>query len=215
MSPGPLTSLQVQATGLFFSLPNSAGFAVAGGAALIARGLIHRPTRDVDLFLVEAGGSTLAAAVAAFELAMDHQGWSHTRALDQQDFVRLAITDGPDSLVIDLGRDSPPAEAADSTDLGPTLSSRDLAARKTLALFGRAEARDFADVYELAQRYGRDRLVDWAAEDDAGFDRQVFAEMLDTIHRFTDDDLPVDSPQASVVRGYMHDWAAGLRAPSV
>lgn len=37
MIPSPLTSLQVEATRLFFSLPDSAGFAVAGGAALIGR----------------------------------------------------------------------------------------------------------------------------------------------------------------------------------
>jgi hypothetical protein len=211
---GFLTPLQVQATRLFFSLADSAGFALAGDAALIARGLIRRPTRDIDLFLLDTGDSTVAAAVAAFEAATDRQGWSHARAIDQQDFVRLAITDGQDSLVVDLGRDSPAAEATDNTDLGPTLSSRDLAARKTLALFGRAEGRDFTDVHALAERYGRDRLLEWAAEDDAGFDRQIFADMLATIDRLADEDLPVDSAQASAVRAYVHDWAAELEATS-
>lgn len=36
------------------------------------------------------------------------------------------------------------------TLLGPTLVPLELAGRKLLALFGRAEARDFADVYVLA-----------------------------------------------------------------
>ena len=166
MSPDPLTPLQVQATRLFFSLPASAGFAVAGGAALIARGLITRPTQDVDLFLLDARLSTVASAAAAFETATDGQGWSHIRVRDHQEFIRLAIADGQDTLIIDLGRDSPAAEATGSTQLGPTLSPRDLAARKTLALFGRAEPRDFADVRDLARRYGRDRLLQWAAEDD-------------------------------------------------
>ena len=62
MNSGLLTPLQVQATQLFFSLPGSAGFAVAGGAALIARGLIKRPTQDVDLFLLEATGVASPAA---------------------------------------------------------------------------------------------------------------------------------------------------------
>jgi hypothetical protein len=53
MPPRLLTPLQVEATQLFFSLPQSAGFAVAGGAALIVQGLIQRQTRDVDLFLLE------------------------------------------------------------------------------------------------------------------------------------------------------------------
>jgi hypothetical protein len=50
VSAPELTHLQIQATRLFFSLPESAGFAVAGGAALLAQGLIRRPTLDVDLF---------------------------------------------------------------------------------------------------------------------------------------------------------------------
>jgi hypothetical protein len=210
MSPSPLTPLQIEATRLFFSLPDSEGFAVAGGAALIARGLIARPTQDVDLFLLAPGRSTIAAAAAAFEEAMDQRGWTHARALNQHDFIRLSISRGPDSTVVDLGRDSPATEAIPATDLGPTLSSRDLAARKTLALFGRAEGRDFTDVYDLAQRYGRDRLLDWAGQDDLGFDRQVFARMLITIDRLTDADLPVSSHQADTVRAYIHDWAAQL-----
>jgi hypothetical protein len=210
MSPDPLTPLQVQATRLFFSLPASAGFAVAGGAALIARGLITRPTQDVDLFLLDARLSTVASAAVAFETAMDGQGWSHIRVRDHQEFIRLAIADGQDTLIIDLGRDSPAAEATGSTQLGPTLSPRDLAARKTLALFGRAEPRDFADVRDLARRYGRDRLLQWAAEDDPGFDRQVFADMLATIDRLTDADLPVSPRQATALRAWIHDWAAEL-----
>jgi hypothetical protein len=42
------------------------------------------------------------------------------------------ITDGRENLIVDLGQDSPAAEPIGTTDLGPTLSSRDLAARKTL-----------------------------------------------------------------------------------
>lgn len=211
MTAGPLTPLQIQATRLFFSLPVSAGFAVAGGAGLIARGLITRPTQDVDLFLLDTRLSTVASAAAAFETAMDHQGWSHTRVLDQQEFIRLSVADGQDTLIIDLGRDSPAAEATDSTQLGPTLSPRDLAARKTLALFGRAEPRDFTDVHALAQRYGRDRLLQWAAEDDPGFDPHVFAAMLATIDRLADDDLPVSGRETSQVRAFMHNWAAALQ----
>jgi Nucleotidyl transferase AbiEii toxin, Type IV TA system len=166
MSPAALTPLQVQATRLFFSLPESSGFAVADGAALLAQGLIHRPTRDVDLFLLEATATGIATVAASFEAAIKKSGWTHRRVIDQHDFIRLEITGNRESLIIDLGRDSPAEEPVDTTDLGPTLSPRDLAARKTLALFGRAEARDFSDVYELARRYGREHLLAWAAADD-------------------------------------------------
>ena len=186
---------------------------MAGGAALIAQGLIKRPTRDVDLFLLDAQASTVASAAAALEAAAGKQGWSHHRVLDQQDFVRLSITGERETLIIDLGRDSPAGEPVESTDLGPTLSSRDLAARKTLALFGRAAPRDFADVYDLARRYGRDRLLDWAAADDPGFDKHTFADMLASIDRLADEDLPVDARHAPAVRDYFRHWATEIAAP--
>jgi hypothetical protein len=195
---------------LFFDLPESAGFAVAGGAALAAQGLIHRPTRDVDLFLLDAAASEVTMAAESFEAALDRRGWSHHRVIDQRAFIRLEIGDGQESLIVDLGIDSPPEEPVDSTDLGPTLSARDLAARKTLALFGRAEARDFADVYDLARRYSRSQLLAWAAADDAGFDAHIFAGMLATIDRLTDEDLPVPLGHAQDLRAYFHDWAAEL-----
>jgi hypothetical protein len=179
-------------------------------------GKAHRPGPDpasdqrCRSIPLDAETSTVASAAAAFQAAADGQGWSHQRVIDQQDFVRLAITSDRDSLIIDLGRDSPASEPVESTDLGPTLSSRDLAARKTLALFGRAAPRDFADVYDLAHRYGRDRLLDWAAADDPGFDKQIFADMLASIDRLTDEDLPVNAKCVSAVRDYFRSWATVL-----
>ena len=210
MRQDALTRLQVQPLACFSSLPQSAGFAVAGGAALLAQGLIHRPTRDVDLFLLDATASAVATAAASFEGAVEAQGWSYRRVIDQRDFVRLQITDDRESLIIDLGLDSPAEEALETTELGPTLAGRDLASRKTLALFGRAEARDYADVYDLARRYGRDQLLAWAAADDRGFDRHVFASMLSSIDRLSDEDLPVDAQHVQAIRAYFHAWAAEL-----
>jgi hypothetical protein len=80
-----LTPLQMEATQLFFSLPQSAGFAVAGGAALIVQGLIKRKTTDVDLFLLDAAASTITSAAASFETAIGERGWSHQRVIDQND----------------------------------------------------------------------------------------------------------------------------------
>jgi hypothetical protein len=205
-----LTRLQLHATRLFFRLPASTGFAVAGGAALLAQGMIHRPTRDVDLFLLDTATSDVTMAAASFEAALDHKGWSHQRVIDQHDFIRMEISDHREDLIIDLGRDSPPEEPVDTTTLGPTLSPRDLAARKTLALFGRAEARDFADVYDLARRYGRDHLLALAAADDSGFDLQVFASMIATIDRLSDEDLSVGPRDPKDLRAYFHDWAVEL-----
>ncbi len=63
------------------------------------------------------------------------------------------------------------------------LSGEELPADKVLALFGRAEARDFVDLMAVVERYGFDRALDLAAEQDQGFDAGVFAEMLTRIDR--------------------------------
>ena len=45
-----LTAFQAEVTRLFFSLPASDEFLLAGGAALLAAQLTTRPTDDLDFF---------------------------------------------------------------------------------------------------------------------------------------------------------------------
>jgi len=56
-------------------------------------------------------------------------------------------------------------------------------------------------VYVLAHRFGKGTLLERAAQIDAGFDTKVLADMLATLDRFTDDELPVPGGSS----------AAGLR----
>lgn len=68
-----LTDFQVTVTRLFFSLPASSGFLLAGGGALLASGLTTRPTQDLDFF----GGSAhvdIEAARDQFEAAVVQRG---------------------------------------------------------------------------------------------------------------------------------------------
>jgi hypothetical protein len=45
-----LTEFQTTVAQLFFGLPASNGFLLAGGSALLASGLTTRPTHDLDFF---------------------------------------------------------------------------------------------------------------------------------------------------------------------
>jgi len=45
---------------------------------------------------------------------------------------------------------------------------------------------------------------------DPGFDRAVLAEMMHTLDRFVDDELPIDSADVAAVRTFFADWAQGL-----
>ena len=51
-----------------------------------------------------------------------------------------------------------------------------------------------------------------AAEVDAGFDRLVFADMLDSVTRYRDIDLRLGDVDVPDLRAFAASWAAELRA---
>ncbi|MGH3925670.1 MAG: nucleotidyl transferase AbiEii/AbiGii toxin family protein, partial [Pseudonocardiaceae bacterium] len=80
-APEGLTSFQIQVAQLFFSLPASNGFLLAGGAALAAQHLTTRPTRDLDFF-TGPGRGDVPTARDAFEAAALAHGWAVHRVRD-------------------------------------------------------------------------------------------------------------------------------------
>jgi hypothetical protein len=172
-----LTTFQLEVAKLFFALPASKGFLLAGGAALLAQHLTTRPTEDLDFFTAPERGH-VPAARDALEAAVGQRGWSIERIHDSDTFCRLIVRDDAASVLIDLAVNAPPDFPASETEAGPTLAPEELAGHKLLALFDRAAARDFADIYVLAHRFGKDVLLARAAQIDAGFDTKVLADML-------------------------------------
>ncbi|HEX4291014.1 MAG TPA: hypothetical protein VH021_18965, partial [Trebonia sp.] len=84
---------------------------------------------------------------------------------------------------------------------------------RLLALFDRAAARDFSDVYVLARRFGKDVMLARAAQIDAGFDSQVLADMIGTLDRLTDDEIPVpNDSSAAELRAFYAAWRSELAA---
>ena len=207
--PAPLTAFQVSIAALFFSLPASEGFLLAGGAALAAQHLTSRPTHDLDLF-TRAGASSVPDARDAFEAAARDRGWTVERLRDAETFCRLVVH-GDDDLLVDLALDSPPTMPPSASLAGPTFGLEELAGRKVVALFDRAEARDFADVFALAQRFSKDLLIRRAAEVDAGFDLTVLATMMGFLSRFRDDEIPVAAERVDDVRSFFGRWQEELR----
>ena len=94
---------------------------------------------------------------------------------------------------------------------GPTYSPIELAGRKVVALFDRAEARDFADVYALAQRYDKSRLVAAARAVDPGVESAMLATAFGTLDRFADTDIPISRGDVPRLRGFFAEWASTLR----
>ncbi|GAA4728406.1 hypothetical protein GCM10023350_09380 [Nocardioides endophyticus] len=212
--PGRLSALQVAVAELFFSLDEADGFLVAGGAALVASDLIARPTEDIDLFTA-APTTSVSAASQALQVALGEQDYEVQVVQDAATFCRLIVSRAGEETLVDLAVDSPPHGRPMVTVLGPTLGPIELAGRKLLALFGRAESRDFADVYVLAARFGKQALIAEAQALDAGFDLAVLAQMMGTMDRFDDDEIPLADDLRPLARAFFAEWASEIRNASI
>ena len=114
-------------------------------------------------------------------------------------------------VLVGLAVNAPPDLPVSTTKAGPTLAPEELAGHKLLALFDRAAARPFADVYVLAHQFGKDLLLARATQIDAGFDAKVLASMFATLDRFTDDEIPVpDGSSAADLRSFYATWRSEL-----
>jgi hypothetical protein len=53
-------------------------------------------------------------------------------------------------------------------------------------------------------------LLARAAEIDLGFDPRIFAEMLQTLDRYKDADIPMSNSNAPEIRTFFNDWVTEL-----
>ena len=198
-----LSPLQEQVAAIFAGLEEAEGFALAGGAALIVRGDVRRETRDLDFF-----GLTPAAVdrlVPAVDRALREAGLTVHHIQENPGFARLVVESTDDRTEVDLGADARlfPAE---QSRLAPTLTGEELAVDKVLAVFGRAEARDFIDLMALESRYGLDRLFELASEKDRGFTPGMFSDMLTRFDRLRRDEFGLDEPNHDALRREVARW---------
>lgn len=207
-----LTQLQERICRLLGSLPNAEATILAGGGALIVHGIVDRATTDLDYFFPDV--TAVRPTAHAVRSALEDAGFQVRVDRDDAFFVRLAVTDGTDQTAIDFGpsrRAFPPASA----DTGPLLALEDLAGDKMAALFGRATARDFVDVYALSERFSREQLYELAADKDTGFVLDRLHESLGTFEHRLRQDFPISDDDYERLRSWVHQWRAELPQPGI
>jgi len=113
------------------------------------RGDVDRQTRDLDLFGPDPAG--VDKLVPAVERALHEAGMNVRRVREGRGFFRLEVREHEEVTEVDLGADARllPIERG---ELGPILAGEELAVDKVLAVFGRAEARDFVDLSAVAEQ---------------------------------------------------------------
>ena len=159
------------------------GFALAGGNALAAHGLLTRPTQDIDLFTPVAGGTGQVIDAVRAALVVEGYAVQVVRAADDGDFAELHVSRDGQSTQLDLGRDWRGHDAV-PLDVGPVLHLDDAVGSKTTALLGRALPRDFIDIAAALDRYSRRDLLELAFTRDRGLrvaDAALAAQQLDRL----------------------------------
>jgi hypothetical protein len=191
----PVDDLHRQVATIALGAAARHGFALGGGNALIAHGLIDRPTEDVDLFTDEDGG--VAAAAGVVEAALLAAGFAAERQDRLADLAEVfyGLADGLAEWIVTapdgrqamlqlarIDRDRRPV----TMDVGPVLDLEDVVGSKVCALAGRAEVRDFVDTAAALSRYSVPELIAFARRLDPGLTDEDFADAGARLDRLAD-----------------------------
>ena len=163
---GYLDPFQADVARIALAATETWSFALAGGNALVAHGMLSRPTQDVDLFTTTPGGPGRAAEVVTEALLAAGLVATSEVAPDGE-FARLQVSDATRAVVVDLARDwrsHPPVRMS----VGLVLHRDDAVSSKVSAMVGRGLPRDFIDVAAALLHYDRATLLRLLFERDPG-----------------------------------------------
>jgi Nucleotidyl transferase AbiEii toxin, Type IV TA system len=194
MTAGELDPFHLEVARVALRVAQRYGFVLGGGLAWVLRGLVQRPTEDVDLFSDTEG----AAAAAADEVraALHAAGYTvededadsdlgelfEGFEMDQREFL---VSNGKHTVRLSLSRldrrHSPVV-----MDVGPTMHLDDLIATKVAALVNRREVRDYIDVAAALRHYTVAQLLDLARQQDPGLDPEDIIDVGRYLDRLDD-----------------------------
>ena len=214
----PLDELHRRVATVALRVANRYGFALGGGNALIAHGLITRPTQDVDLFTNEEAG--VEAAAGSVEAALRNAGfeteredtadglsemfegmddglaeWTVTASDGQQIMLQMAYFD----------RTRQPV----TMDVGPVLCLEDVVGGKVCALAGRAEPRDYIDTAAALKRYSIRDAIGLARRLDPGLEDRDFADAARRLDQWGDGiftPFGLSPADVAALREAFRDW---------
>ncbi len=191
----PLDELHRTVAAVALSTARRHGFALGGGSALIAHGIIDRPTEDIDLFTNKDHGVT--SAVGAVEAALRAAGFEAERqdktagladvfyGMGDELAEWIVTAPGGRQMMLQMAyfdRDRRPV----TMDVGPVLDLEDVVGSKVCALASRVEPRDYVDTAAALERYTVDQLIAFAKRLDPGLTDREFADAARQLDRMPD-----------------------------
>jgi hypothetical protein len=195
----PLDDLHREVAVIALSAAARHGFALAGGCALMAYGVIARPTEDVDLFTDDEHG--VQAAAGEVEAGLRAAGFRAERQDDTADLGNLGdvfegmgeglaewiiTAPGGRQMMLQMSyfdRGHQPV----IMDIGPVLDLDDVVGGKVCALASRAVERDYVDTAAaLGRGYSVEQLIGLARALDPGLTAEDFADAGGRLDRLDD-----------------------------
>jgi hypothetical protein len=191
----PVGQLHGQVAAIALRAAARHGFALGGGNALMAHGVVDRFTADVDLFTDEE--ASVAAAAAAVESALRDAGFG-TERRDQAGGLGdifyglgdalaewIVTAPGGEQMMLQLAyfdRSRRPVVM----EVGPVLDLEDVVGGKVCALASRVEPRDYVDTAAALERYTREQIIGFARRLDPGLTDRDFAEAAGRLDQWGD-----------------------------
>jgi hypothetical protein len=191
-----VSALHRQVAAIALDASSGHGFALGGGNALLAHGIITRLTQDVDLFSDRQGG--VEAAAASVEAALRGAGLVAERRDQTGDLADIFpemgeglaewIVTAPngEQMMLQMAYFDRSREPV-AMDIGPVLDIEDVAGGKVCALAGRVEPRDYADTALLLDTYAPGQLIGFARRLDPGLTDRDFADAGQRLDRMPDE----------------------------
>jgi hypothetical protein len=214
----PLNDLHRRVATVALRVATRYGFALGGGNALIAHGLISRPTQDVDLFTNDEAG--VGAAAGSVQDALRRAGFSAERedADGGADEVIEGMGDGlaewtvtaPDGqrMMLQMAYFDRAAQPV-TMEVGPVLDIEDVVGGKVCALASRAEPRDYIDTAAALSRYSVADVLGFARRLDPGLGEQDFADAARRLDRWGDGvftPFGLTAADVAAVRAAFREW---------
>lgn len=218
----PLDDLFRDVASVALGAASEHGFVLGGGNALIAHGIIDRPTQDVDLVSDQEHG--VRAAADAVQAALTGAGYRAERqdkttglddvfaGLDEEMAEGLAewTVTAPDGRQLALQMAYfERTRAPVVMEFGPVQDLEDALGHKTAALATRAYERDYSDVAHALRHYSLDQLMDFARRADPGLTPEDFADAGTRLDRLSDvrfADAGLSSADVATIRERFAAW---------
>lgn len=191
----PIRDIHLDVARIALRASGKYGFALAGGNALMAHGLVDRLTTDVDLFTdcehgVEAAAAEVEESLRAAGYVVERQDktagladifpgmgeglgeWLVTRPGGERALLQMSFFERSRPVVM--------------MDVGPVMDVEDLVGWKTVALASRAQGRDFIDVAAVLAEWTPAQLIEIARRLDPGMTMRDFRSAGRRLDRMPD-----------------------------